>query len=165
MILAFDTYYFGNKAKTVCIAFNEEETEIKFYYEVIDSVEEYIPGQFYKRELPCIKNLIKKIDISDVKYIIIDGFVFLDDSKKLGLGGFLYKELNNEIPVIGVAKTNFASIEKEKRLLFRGNSQNPLYITAIGIDVDDALKKIENMNGEFRVPTLLKTLDRLTKEK
>ncbi len=165
MILAFDTYYFENKAKTVCVAFNEDETEIKFYDEVIDSVEEYIPGQFYKRELPCIKNLLKKIDIIDVKYIIIDGFVFLNDSKKLGLGGFLYKELNNKIPVIGVAKTNFASIEKEKRLLFRGNSQNPLHITAIGIDVDEALKKIENMNGEFRLPTLLKKLDRLTKEK
>lgn len=165
MILAFDTYYFENKAKTVCAAFNNDESDIKFYEDIIESKEDYIPGQFYKKELPCIINLINKIDLIDVNYIIIDGFVFLDDFKKFGLGGFLYEELNKKIPVIGVAKTNFASIEREKRLLFRGKSQKPLYITSIGIDIDEAVKKIETLKGEFRIPTMLKLLDQLTKEK
>lgn len=165
MILAFDTYYFDNKAKTVCIAFDDNEINTTIYSEILDHVEEYIPGQFYKRELPCILNLIKKIDIKDINYIIIDGFVFLNDFGKLGLGGYLYEELNQEIPIIGVAKTNFASIEKNKRLLFRGKSQNPLYITSIGIDINLAVKKIENMKGEFRIPDSLKMLDRLTKER
>lgn len=163
MILAFDTYYFDNKAKTVCIAFDDDEIEPIVYSETLDNVEDYIPGQFYKRELPCILSLIKKIDLQNVNYIIIDGFVFLDDMEKLGLGGRLYEELNRKIPVIGVAKTNFASIDTSKRLLFRGKSQNPLYITSIGIDVSQAVQKIETMNGEFRIPTLLKMLDKLTK--
>jgi len=165
LILAFDTYYFENKAKTVCLTFNIDESDVKFYDDIIESMEDYIPGQFYKKELPCIRNLIKKIELTNVDYIIIDGFVFLDDFKKLGLGGYLYEELNKKIPVIGVAKTNFASIVRNKRLLFRGKSQKPLYITAIGIDIDEAVKKIETMNGEFRIPTILKLLDKLTKEK
>jgi endonuclease V-like protein UPF0215 family len=41
----------------------------------------------------------------------------------------------------------------------------PLYITSIGIDLDYATELIKNMKGNNRIPTLLKTLDTLTKEK
>ncbi|GAA3778689.1 endonuclease V [Flavobacterium ginsengiterrae] len=166
MILAFDTYYFDNKAKTVCLEFNEwnESKNFKVHTEIIDNVAEYIPGEFYKRELPCIISLLNKIDLKNIEAIIVDGFVYLDDDKKYGLGGHLYEKLNKEIPIIGVAKTNFASIEKDKKALFRGDSIKPLYITSIGIDLEEAFQKVENMAGEFRMPTLLKELDRLTKE-
>ena len=107
---------------------------------------------------------MKKIDLINVEAIIIDGFVFLDDNNKLGLGGHLYKSLGTKIPIIGVAKTNFATIDKEKKSVYRGNSKNPLYITAIGINVEDAAEKIKNMTGAYRIPTLLKYLDRLTRE-
>ena len=166
MILAFDTYYFDGKAKTVCLEFQEwnQSTDFKIHTEIIDNVSEYIPGEFYKRELPCILSLLDKIDLKKVEAIVVDGFVYLDDEKKYGLGGHLYEKLNQEIPIIGVAKTNFASIEKDKRSLFRGDSQKPLYVTAIGIELDDAFRKVESMAGEFRMPTLLKEMDRLTKE-
>lgn len=166
MILAFDTYYYDNKAKTVCIEFTEwnQEKDFKVHTEIIDNVSEYIPGEFYKRELPCILSLLNNIDLKLVDVIIVDGFVYLDDAKKYGLGGHLYEKLNKEIPIIGVAKTNFASIEKDKKPLLRGDSKKPLYVTAIGIDLEDAFQKIESMAGEFRMPTLLKEMDRLTKE-
>lgn len=166
MILAFDTYYFEQKAKTVCLEFEEwnEDKNFKIYTEIIDNVAEYIPGEFYKRELPCILSLLKQIDLSTVETIVVDGFVYLDDEKKYGLGGYLYEKLNKEIPIIGVAKTNFASIEHHKKALFRGDSKKPLFITSIGIDLEEAFKKVERMAGEFRFPTLLKELDRLTKE-
>jgi exodeoxyribonuclease-5/deoxyribonuclease V len=166
MILAFDTYYFDNKAKTVCLEFAEwnENKNFKVHTEIIDNVEEYIPGEFYKRELPCITSLLNKIDLKNIEAIIVDGFVYLDDDKKYGLGGYLYEKLNKEIPIIGVAKTNFASIEKNKKPLFRGDSIKPLFITSIGIDLEEAFQKVESMAGEFRMPTLLKELDRLTKE-
>ncbi|WP_347053489.1 endonuclease V [Flavobacterium olei] len=166
MILAFDTYYFDGKAKTVCLEFEKwnESENFKIYSEVINNVEEYIPGEFYKRELPCILSLLKQIDLSTVDVIIVDGFVYLHDDKKYGLGGYLYEKLNKQIPIIGVAKTNFASIEINKKSLLRGESKKPLYITSIGIDLDEAFAKVENMSGEFRFPTLLKELDRLTKE-
>ncbi|KQX11989.1 endonuclease V [Flavobacterium sp. Root420] len=166
MIVAFDTYYFDGKAKTVCLEFQEwnQSTDFKIHTEIIDNVAEYIPGEFYKRELPCILSLLNQIDLKKVEAIVVDGFVYLDDEKKYGLGGHLYEKLNQEIPIIGVAKTNFASIEKDKRSLFRGDSQKPLYVTAIGIELDDAFQKVESMAGEFRMPTLLKEMDRLTKE-
>jgi len=166
MILAFDTYYFDGKAKTVCLEFTEwsQSENFKVHTEIIDNVAEYIPGEFYKRELPCILSLLNKIDLKKVEVIIVDGFVYLDDEKKYGLGGHLYEKLNQKIPIIGVAKTNFASIEKYKRSLLRGDSQKPLYVTAIGIDLEDAFQKVESMAGEFRMPTLLKEMDRLTKD-
>jgi deoxyribonuclease V len=166
MILAFDTYYFDQKAKTICLEFAEwnEDKNFKVHSEIIDNVEEYIPGEFYKRELPCILSLLKQIDLSTIDVIVVDGFVYLNDENKYGLGGYLYEKLNGEIPIIGVAKTNFASIEKNKKALYRGDSKKPLYITSIGIDLDKAYKKVESMAGEYRFPTLLKELDRLTKE-
>ncbi|MCV2484923.1 endonuclease V [Flavobacterium sp. SH_e] len=166
MILAFDTYYFDDKAKTICLEFAEwnEDKNFKIHSEIIGNIEEYIPGEFYKRELPCILSLLKQIDLSTIEAIVVDGFVYLDDEEKYGLGGYLYEKLNKKIPIIGVAKTNFASIEKNKKALFRGDSKKPLYITSIGIDLEEAYKKVESMHGEFRMPTLLKELDRLTKE-
>jgi deoxyribonuclease V len=166
VLLAFDTYYYDNKAKTVCLEFEEwnENKIFKIYSEITDNVEEYISGEFYKRELPCIISLLNQIDLKEVEAIIVDGFVYLDDDKKFGLGGYLYEKLNKEIPIIGVAKTNFATIEKHKKTLFRGESKKTLFITAIGIETEDALQKIESMDGEYRIPTLLKELDRLTKE-
>lgn len=167
MILAFDTYYYENKAKTVCLSFEDWNNEDKFeiYTEILFEIEEYVSGEFYKRELPCILSLLSKIDLKKVDLIIIDGFVFLDDENKLGLGAYLYEELNKEIPIIGVAKRDFATIEKNRIKLYRGKSKNPLFITSIGIELDVASKKIGEMNGEFRMPTLLKEVDKLTKEK
>lgn len=166
MILSFDTYYYDGKAKTVCLEFTEwnQSENFKIHTEIIENVEEYIPGEFYRRELPCILSLLNQFDLKDIQYIVVDRFVYLDDELKYGLGGHLYEKLNKEIPIIGVAKTNFASIEKHKRTLLRGDSKKPLFVTAIGIDLDDAFCKVESMAGEFRMPTLLKEMDRLTKE-
>lgn len=166
MILAFDTYYFENKAKTVCISFDDwsDEENYSVDTETIENIEEYQSGEFYKRELPCILSLLNKIEIKNITTIIVDGFVYLDDDKRPGLGGHLYNQFNN-VPIIGVAKTNFATLDKNKRQLHRGKSTKPLYITSIGIDLDEATELIKNMNGQNRIPTLLKKLDTLTKEK
>ena len=166
MILAFDTYYFENKAKTVCISFENwaDQESYKVDTEIIENIEEYISGEFYKRELPCILSLLSKMNTDNIEAIIVDGFVYLDDLEKPGLGAHLHNQLNNKIPVIGVAKTNFATLENHKRQVLRGKSIKPLYITSIGIGLDEAAKLIENMSGPNRIPTLLKTLDSLTKE-
>jgi len=167
MILALDTYYFDNKAKTVALEFLNwsDSIEKENYSEILENVDEYKSGEFYKRELPCILSLISKIDIEKVEFIIIDGYVFVDDNSKFGLGGFLYEKLNKKIPIIGVAKTDFISLNNHKVSLLRGKSKNPLFISSIGINLNEATEKIKHMSGEFRIPTLLKKLDTLTKEK
>jgi len=167
MILAFDTYYFGKKAKTVCIAFENwtDQEEYRVYSEVSDVVEEYKSGEFYRRELPCISSLLKKVPMNGIEAILVDGFVFLDDKGSPGLGDRLFESLHRKVPVIGVAKSNFATLHENKRLLYRGKSKIPLYINAAGMDVDKATSLIKKMAGENRIPTLLKRLDLLTREK
>lgn len=167
MILSFDSYYYDNKAKTVCLAFENWTTmnDFSVYYEILEDIEEYIPGEFYRRELPCILSLLKKIKFEKIDVIVVDGFVFLDDNNRLGLGGHLYKQLEEKVPIIGVAKTNFASIINNKRELKRGESKNPLFITSIGLDTDKAAEYIGSMAGDYRIPKLLQHLDSLTKQK
>lgn len=164
MVLAFDTYYFDNKAKTVCLVFSNwaDKEPAQIYSEILENISEYVPGEFYKRELPCIMSLYAQIT-EPVDCIVVDGFVYLDDEQKPGLGARLYEALEEKIPVIGVAKTNFATIEKNKSLLLRGQSEKPLYITAIGMELQDAVECIREMEGAYRMPTLLKQLDTLTK--
>ena len=166
MILAFDTYYVGDKAKTVCLSFTqwEDTAGSAIYDEVLCNVAGYTPGEFYRRELPCILSLLKKIPFTAAEAIVVDGFVFLDDERKPGLGAHLYNALEERIPVIGVAKTNFATLHAHKTSLLRGGSARPLYITAIGIDTGLATAYIKKMAGTFRIPALLKQLDSLTRE-
>lgn len=166
MKLAFDTYYYDDKAKTVCIAFeNWSDSEPKHVYsEIIPMTEAYEPGAFYKRELPCILSLLEKIDLSAVALIIVDSFVVLDEDSKPGLGAHLYEKLERKIPIVGVAKTNFAQNITLKKAILRGESKNPLFITATGTDLDEVAANIQSMHGTFRMPTLLKLLDGMTKE-
>ncbi|KQT17366.1 endonuclease V [Chryseobacterium sp. Leaf404] len=169
MNLVFDTYYFdGDKANTICLAFENwyAETADFEFSEVKNGVSEYIPGEFYKRELPCILSLLDtvKTQINDISCIVIDGFVYLDDEYKAGLGKRLFYSLKEKIPVIGVAKTNFATVEKLKMELFRGESKTPLYISSVGIEIETAFGLIKKMHGNYRIPTLLKKVDTLTRE-
>lgn len=169
MNLVFDTFYFeANKANTICLAFEnwEDENPKHQFSEIKDGVSEYIPGEFYKRELPCILSLLDKIksEIDEISTIIIDGFVYLDDNKKAGLGKHLFDSLNEKIPVIGVAKTNYATVQKEKKELKRGTSETPLYISSVRIDLETAAGLIKKMHGNYRIPTLLKKVDTLTRQ-
>ncbi len=167
MILAFDTYYFHNKAKTVCVSFENwsDESPKKVDLETLEGIADYEPGAFYKRELPCILSLLKRFDLNEVELIIVDGYVVLDDEGKLGLGGHLFEKLNQEIPVIGVAKSKFNANNLHSKELLRGSSKNPLYISSNGIEIGRAFECIKYMHGNHRIPTLLQILDTKTKEK
>ena len=141
MILAFDTAYSGDRAKTVCIAFHSwsDQAPTSIHSETIEGVADYEPGQFYKRELPCILSLLKTVPQENVKAIIVDGFVVLDDTGLPGLGAHLHAALNGRVPVIGVAKTNFATLHRLKAEVLRGASVKPLFVTAMGMPLSRAM--------------------------
>ncbi|WP_294221100.1 endonuclease V [uncultured Chryseobacterium sp.] len=165
MIYAFDTYYYDDYANTICLAFpdwtSKHESEVFSEKTTISS--DYESGAFYKRELPCIISLLNKIDLRQGDLIIVDGYVTLDENGKLGLGGYLYEALDRKFPVIGIAKNGFNSNDPERKTVYRGESKTPLFITSKGIDVDEIKEKLEQMHGSFRIPTLLKKLDQLTR--
>ena len=164
MILAIDVYYIGDRANVVGVLFDEwtQSEPSKIISIVVDGIAEYEPGNFYKRELPCILELLKEVKDYTITCIVVDGYVFLDDKGKKGLGYYLYEALDSRIPIIGVAKSYFAgnnSIE-----VCRGESKKPLYVTSIGVDQRESAHFIETMYGEFRMPTLLKILDTATRD-
>lgn len=165
MIYAFDTYYDEDYANTVCIAFEDwtSENESDIYTEKTEVSSGYESGAFYKRELPCILSLLKKIELKEGDIIIVDGYVTLDNDGKIGLGGYLYEALDQKYTIIGIAKNNFASPDSQRRSVLRGESKTPLFLTAKGTDVDEVLLKVEQMSGAHRIPTLLKKLDQLSR--
>jgi len=96
--------------------------------------------------------------------LVVDGYVTLNDEGKKGLGGYLYEALEQRYPIIGIAKNEFSEKDSKRRKVLRGESIKPLYVTAIGIDVDEVCSEIERMHGEFRIPTLLKLVDQLSRK-
>lgn len=159
MILATDVHYHANGATAAGVVFEQwcDEAAAQVILTEIPAVAEYIPGQFYQRELPCLLQLLQQLQHSP-DCIIVDGFVYLDGNQTPGLGKHLYDALQQRVPVIGVAKSSFHTIATETQLL-RGQSQKPLYITAVGMPLDQAKQHIAAMLGEFRLPTLLKLAD------
>ncbi|RKN85951.1 endonuclease V [Paenibacillus ginsengarvi] len=168
MIIAVDVFYGENRAKSVGVLFErwEDSKPLDVIASYTDSPHEYEPGLFYKRELPCIQELMKLTDISQIDTIVVDGYVYLNKEKKPGLGHYVYTNYAGKIPVIGVAKTAFRDNEAEAvvRTIYRGISTKPLYITAVGMELEVAAAQIRNMYGEYRFPYLLKLLDQQTKE-
>jgi len=63
---------------------------------------EYEPGQFYRRELPCLLGVLKRHPPADV--VIVDGYVWLGNGVP-GLGAHLHAAIGGV--VVGVAKTRF----------------------------------------------------------
>lgn len=165
MVLALDVHYRENIAQAVGILFNwQDETPREIIIDFINGVNDYVPGEFYKRELPSLLKICEKLDLEVIEAIIVDGYVYLDNDKKKGLGAHLWEELKYKIPIIGVAKTFFLNNTETVIKVVRGTSKKPLYVSAVGLNLDNSASLIKNMKGEFRMPTLLKKLDTLTKE-
>lgn len=130
--------------------------------QVITDIEPYIPGQFYRRELPCLLGVLQKIH-QPIDLIIVDGYVWLGDESHPGLGGHLFAALGRTIPVIGVAKTCFRSATLAVAVSRGELASKPLHVTAAGMDVQEVAKHIASMHGPYRLPTLLKRVDSLSR--
>lgn len=157
-------YHEDNSALAVGILFKEWNSKDLDFSRTkkIDKVAPYVSGQFNKRELPCILELLNEFSIDEIECIVVDGFVWLGDPEVPGLGKYLYESLNKKIPIIGVAKNKHLSSPTYCEI-YRGRSKNPLYVTAIGIDLETAKESILNMNGDNRIPSLLKKVDKISR--
>ena len=165
MYLALDVHYKLNYAKSVGILFEtvNDANAHDVIIEQIYSVKPYQSGAFYKRELPCLLKVISKVNLNVLDAILVDGHVYIDNHHNYGLGAYLFEALEEKVPIIGVAKRAFHSNEITVKEVLRGSSENPLYVSAIGMDLKPAAEFIAHMHGDFRHPTLLKILDSHTK--
>lgn len=160
--VCFDVYYYGDHARACCLVFETKPAEaiIARYSAVVKPVSDYFPGKFYRRELPCILRVYERIE-EEPDLAIVDGYVSLGEGEK-GLGGYLFEALDGRIAVIGVAKTLFRR-SRDHAEVYRGGSQKPLYVSTIGVDLDDAAAFIENLAGKYRIPDILREVDRLSR--
>ena len=129
MIVCIDVGYREDTARAACIAFDDwdDACSINEYTVDLVGIEPYVPGQFYRRELPCVLAVLDKLPTPPA-VIVVDGYVWLDDNGRKGLGVHLYEALNEDTPIVGVAKTRFATATGAVEIL-RGCSDRPLILT------------------------------------
>jgi deoxyribonuclease V len=161
MLIALDVCYGHDRAIAAAVVFEDWSAAqpTTRYISHIDAVAAYEPGAFYKRELPCLLRVLQEHRLRPT-HLLIDGYVDLDRTGRPGLGRYLYESLDGASAVIGIAKTAFAGITTECEIL-RSDSTRPLYITCAGVEITWAKERIRSMHGPYRIPTLLKDVDRL----
>jgi len=166
VILAVDVHYEERAAQAAGVGF-ERWDAAEAIEEIVVRRDEppapYEPGEFYRRELPHLLAVVdearRRGRVIDV--VIVDGHVWLDAGKP-GLGAHLGQALGGAAAVVGVAKTSYkGGVAVEVR---RGGSAAPLYVSADGLDIGDAAAHVRAMHGPFRIPTLLKRVDRLARD-
>lgn len=164
MLACLDVDYSPTRTCASCVLFarwdsNKPTAELLARLNATDAAG-YVPGAFYERELPALLTVLGKLPfaVDALDALVIDGYVWLGRERP-GLGHHLFEATGRRVPVIGVAKNAFADNDVAIPLL-RGESQKPLYVTAVGVDAGQAHRAVADMHGRHRIPTLLKWVDR-----
>ena len=163
MLACADVHYNGNRAKAALVLFRDWTAccSVRELAEEIEGVEQYLPGQFYLRELPCILSVVSRLSRLP-ETIVVDGYVWLDGEQKAGLGARLYEALDHKVAIVGVAKSSYHGAVNAKEI-YRGRSRRPLFITAAGIELWKAAQCVANMSGPFRIPNMIKRVDQIAR--
>jgi deoxyribonuclease V len=125
---------------------------------VVPEVMPYRPGEFYLRELPPLRAVLR--GVRGLSLLVVDGYVDLDPAGRRGLGAHAHAELS--VPVIGVAKSALRTATHAVPVL-RGAATRPLFITAAGMSRHDAADLVRTMAGRFRLPDALRRADALAR--
>jgi deoxyribonuclease V len=165
MIAAIDVQYDAHCGYAACVTFTDwgasalERAYTHQQHDVLD----YQPGEFWKRELPCILGVLSAVAPVPTT-IVIDGYVWLDGNGRPGLGAHLFDALGGQLSVVGVAKTAFRGSEHAASVC-RAGSRRPLFVTAVGMPLAQAAANVAGMFGAHRIPELLKRVDQLARRR
>jgi deoxyribonuclease V len=164
MLAALDVSYRAAGAMASCVLFHgwSDPREAGTHIARIPDVAAYEPGAFYRRELPCLLAVLGEVQ-APLEAIVIDGYVWLSEDGRPGLGAHLFEALQRRTPVVGAAKTGFAGSSFAIPVL-RGGSNRALFVTAAGVEPAVAAGWVGTMHGDHRIPTLLKRADRLCRD-
>ncbi len=157
-----DVDYRGDDAVAACVLFGDWEDDRPAGQVVrrLQGIEPYFPGEFYRRELPCLLAVLDEVG-EPLDLVVIDGYVWLADEGRPGLGARLYEALGRRVPVVGVAKTRFAGARLAVPVVRGAGVKRSLFVTAAGMDVNEAARCVAGMHGAYRLPTLLRLADAL----
>lgn len=163
MIVALDVCYRDDgSALAASVSFASWSDGVPMETRLVElgTVAEYEPGDFAKRELPCLMAALEGMELGGFDAVVVDAYVDLDEAGRPGLGRKLFEALGRRVPVVGVAKTRFEGIP-EQWGLERGASKNPLYVSAAGMSMRQARSNVRAMHGPHRMPTMLRAVDGL----
>ena len=167
-IALLDVHYNGAGARAACVLAQswQSESPDSTYVKDIAKVEPYEPGQFFRRELPCLLSVLRVLPSSPAVLVVV-GYVWLSPAYRPGLGAYLYEALGRATPVVGIAKTRFAGVACCESLVrvFRGASRKPLFVTAAGLEARAAGQCVRQMAGSHRIPELMRIADQLSRGK
>jgi deoxyribonuclease V len=157
-----DVDYRGDEARAACVLFRDwaDAAPAGEVVAVVRGVAPYVPGQFAQRELPCLLAVLGRVE-GPLELVVVDGYVTLGDDGRPGLGAHLHEALGGAVPVVGVAKSRYAGSRWAVPVVRGVNGTSPLFVTAAGMDAQEAARCVQAMHGPYRLPTLLKRADAL----
>jgi deoxyribonuclease V len=161
MYAAVDVYYPTSGGAVAAFVLADDATFTTLVRERtvrLTDVAPYQPGAFFTRELPALRAVLD--DAGPLALLVVDGYVHLDPHGRPGLGAHAHEAFG--VPVVGVAKTAFHTATHAVEVR-RGQATRPLYVTAIGIAIDDAVTLVREMAGPYRLPDALRRVDALSK--
>lgn len=164
MILCVDVDYRAAEVVAACVGLHDWSDAVAARESVTRSpgaAPDYRPGEFFRRELPYVQAALAAAGVAP-RVVVVDGYVWLGPERP-GLGAHLHAALGGAIPIVGVAKRPFEGATTAIAIL-RGTSQQPLFVTAAGIDPAAAAASVGAMHGPHRIPALLKRVDRLCRD-
>jgi len=165
-IALVDVYYEGPSARAACVLAPswEANSALESHVLRLTRVKPYEPGSFYRRELPCLLGVLGALGARP-DIVVIDGYVWLPSPVRPGLGACLYEALGRNIAVVGIAKTAFSGAENSPVVaaVRRGVSRKPLYVTAVGLELEVAAECVRRMAGSHRIPELSREVDKLSR--
>lgn len=150
VLACVDVDYRSMVSVAACLLFRAwtDDQEVGSIVEYLPPAAPYVSGQFYLRELPCVRQVLAWVS-EPLTAIVIDGYVWLDGHAP-GLGARLYQDIG--VPIVGVAKRPFYG-DIEAVAVHRGGSTSPLFVSSIGMNLDVAAQAVESMHGSYRIPT------------
>jgi deoxyribonuclease V len=124
----------------------------------VTGIADYEPGAFFRRELPALRAVLPADHGLDL--LLVDSYVDLDPTGRPGLGLHVSREF--AVPVVGIAKSGFRPATHAIPVR-RGAAQTPLFVTATGIDLQEAAEMVARMAGPFRLPDAVRHVDGLAR--
>lgn len=167
--LSTDVAYHEGTGYGIGVVFSHfnDDTPAKVIEVTVPDVGEYVPGEFYKRELKVLEAIYaeyKKLYKKSPLVVFVDAYVDLGDKK--GCGRYFADAIDNDSVVIGIAKNEYkpATEAGVSQPILRGESKKHLFVTSTIIPKEDAGTLVEMLHGDNRHPTIIKKTDMLTKE-
>ena len=99
MIALVDVGYGEHEAVAACLVLADwgDEAPVEERVVKVSPIADYEAGSFYKRELPCVLAAVEAL-ASVPSMVVVDGYVWLDDEGRKGLGAYVHEALGLPVP-------------------------------------------------------------------